>query len=74
MAFLPGDNITEAEADELAAKHNCPASNICRYCGEPAVTMCFTMTGSCCTDHEKLRHDPKAFVGPVKRISDVERG
>lgn len=60
---LPGDNITQGEAEELAEKAGCPASNICRYCGEEILVMAFTMTGSCCVNHEKLRYNPNAFTG-----------
>lgn len=67
MQSLPGDNITEEEAIELAKKHECPSSNICRYCGQPAVTMAFTMTGACSGDHSKLRWDSKTTLGsPVE--------
>ena len=58
MRALPGDNFTEQECIELAEKYECPASNICRYCGKPAEIMAYTMTGSCCVNHEKLRYDP----------------
>ena len=73
---LPGDNITEQEAKELAAEHNCPVSNICRYCGKPAVMMAYTMTGACCGDHEKLRHDPtRADVGhSIVPLTEAEKG
>lgn len=74
MNHLPGDNITDDEAKELAEKFDCPASNICRYCGQPAVVMAYTMTGACCGDHEKLRYNPNAKVGPPTPLSDVEKG
>lgn len=55
LTSLPGDNITQLEAEELAAKYECPSSNVCRICGAEIVMMAWTMTGSCCGDHEKLR-------------------
>lgn len=61
MLSLPGDKYTEEECIEIAKKYECPTSNICRYCGEPAVVMAFTMTGACCINHSKLRFNPNCF-------------
>lgn len=63
VARLPGDRFTEEECKKMAAElgDSMPGSNICRYCGIEIKMMCFTMTGSCCEVHDKLRHNPKAF-------------
>lgn len=61
VAQLPGDRFTEEECKILAKELEMPASNVCRYCGEQILTMCFTMTGSCCDVHDKLRHNPDVF-------------
>lgn len=63
VARLRGDRFTEEECTVIAKEvgDGMPASNICRYCGEIIQTMCFTMTGSCCDAHDKLRHNPEVY-------------
>lgn len=61
LVSLPGDRYSEEECIKLAKKVECPASNICRYCGKEIKIMAYTMTGSCSLNHEKLRYNPAAF-------------
>lgn len=71
---LPGDNITQGEAEQLAIAAECPSSNICRYCGIEIVVMAFTMTGACCNNHAKLRYDPTLDLTQNLPITDVQKG
>jgi hypothetical protein len=52
---MPGDIITQAEAEELAELLGCDQRDICRACGKKVNITIFRGSGHCCDNCRKKR-------------------
>lgn len=53
---MPGDIITQLEAEEIAAKMGVDHKDICRACGGKVNITIFRGSGHCCDNCRKKRH------------------